>query len=82
MCIYLRFRSKKYQKYIYCKKKKKEINFCDCKNCKYKAFKEVKEENKILLKDLTSIDDINTREYIRSKHERIVQRDIKRGHCW
>lgn len=46
MCIYLRFRSKKYQKYIYCKKKKKEINFCDCKNCKYKTFKEVKELKK------------------------------------
>lgn len=46
MCIYLRFRSKKYQKYIYCKKKKKEISFCDCKNCKYKTFKEVKELKK------------------------------------
>lgn len=46
MCIYLRFRSKKYQKYIYCKKKKKEISFCDCKNCKYKTFKKVKELKK------------------------------------
>lgn len=46
MCIYLRFRSRKYQKYIYCKKKRKEINFCDCRNCKYKTYKEVKELKK------------------------------------
>ena len=39
--------------------------------------KKVKEENKILLKDLTSIDDINTCEYIRSEQERIVQKNIK-----
>ena len=32
---------------------------------------------KILQKDLTSIDDINTREHIRSEQERIVQKDIK-----
>ena len=31
------------------------------------AFKEVKEKNKILLKNLTSIDDVNIREYIRSE---------------
>ena len=39
--------------------------------------KKVKEENKILLKDLTSIDDINTCEYIRCEQERIVQKIIK-----
>ncbi|WZZ68672.1 hypothetical protein YC2023_080042 [Brassica napus] len=37
-------------------------------------FKEVKEENKILLKNLTSIDDVNIREYIRSEQERIVRK--------
>ena len=38
------------------------------------AFKEVKEENKILLKNLSSIDDVNIREYIRSEQERIVRK--------
>ena len=38
------------------------------------AFKEVKDENKILLKNLASIDDVNIREYIRSEQERIVQK--------
>ena len=38
------------------------------------AFKEVKEENKILLKNLASIDDVNIREYIRSEQERIVRK--------
>ena len=30
-----------------------------------------------MLKDLTSIGDINIREYIRSKEERIVRKEIK-----
>ncbi|CAH8389175.1 unnamed protein product [Eruca vesicaria subsp. sativa] len=38
------------------------------------ALKEVKEENKILLKNLASIGDINTREYIRSEQERIIRK--------
>uniref|UniRef100_A0A0D3BN62 No apical meristem-associated C-terminal domain-containing protein n=1 Tax=Brassica oleracea var. oleracea TaxID=109376 RepID=A0A0D3BN62_BRAOL len=38
------------------------------------AFKEVKEENKILLKNLASIDDVNIREYIRSEQERIIRK--------
>ena len=36
--------------------------------------KNVKEKNKIFLKDLTSIDDINTCEYIRSEQERIIRK--------
>ena len=38
------------------------------------AFKEVKEENKILLKYLASIDDVNIREYIQSLQEIIVRK--------
>ena len=38
------------------------------------AFKEVKEENKILLKNLASINDVNIREYIRSEQERIIRK--------
>ena len=38
------------------------------------VFKEVKEENKILLKNLASIDDVNIREYIRSEQERIIRK--------
>ena len=45
-CIHLRIRTKDYKKYIYCKQKKKEINFKDCKTCKYKEFKQVKELKK------------------------------------
>ena len=39
--------------------------------------KKVKEENKVMLKYLTSNDDINTREYIQSAQERNRQKDIK-----
>ena len=45
-CIHLRIRTKDYKKYIYCKQKKKEINFKDCRTCKYKEFKQVKELKK------------------------------------
>lgn len=45
-CMYLKIRSRKYQKYIYCKQKDKEINFYDCKNCKDKDFKKTKELKK------------------------------------
>ena len=38
------------------------------------AFKEIKEENKILLKNLASIDDVNIREYIRSEQVRIIRK--------
>ena len=34
----------------------------------------VNEENKILRKDLTYTDDMNTREHIRSEQERIVRK--------
>ncbi|KAF8049421.1 hypothetical protein N665_2219s0008 [Sinapis alba] len=36
--------------------------------------KKAKEKTKILLKDLTSIGDINTREYIRSEQKRIIRK--------
>ena len=39
--------------------------------------KKVKEKNKILLKGLNSIDDINTREYSRFEQEKIVRKDKK-----
>lgn len=45
-CINLKFRQKKYEIYLYCKKKKKVIDFKDCRNCKYKEFKTVKEIKK------------------------------------
>ena len=45
-CMYLKIRSRKYQKYIYCKQKDKEINFYDCKSCKDKDFKKTKELKK------------------------------------
>lgn len=45
-CIHLKIRSKNYEKYIYCKQKKKIINFKDCRNCKHKEFKQVKELKK------------------------------------
>ena len=38
--------------------------------------KKIKEENKIFLKDLISIDDINTGEYIRSEQEKNVRKNI------
>lgn len=38
------------------------------------AFKKVKEKNKILLKNLDSIDDVNIREYVRSEQERIIRK--------
>ena len=45
-CMYLKIRSRKYQKYIYCKQKDKEINFYDCKSCKDKDLKKTKELKK------------------------------------
>ena len=45
-CMYLKIRSRKYKKYIYCKQKDKEINFYDCKSCKDKDFKKTKELKK------------------------------------
>ena len=41
-CIYLRIRSKKYNKYSYCIKNKKEITYQNCKNCKNKEYKVIK----------------------------------------
>ena len=45
-CMYFKIRSKKYQRYFYCEKKDKIIEFKDCRNCKYKCFKPVKELKK------------------------------------
>lgn len=45
-CIHFKIRTKKYEKYIYCKQKKKKINFEDCRNCKHKEFKQVKKLKK------------------------------------
>ena len=38
------------------------------------AFRERKEENKVLLKDLNSIDGLNVHEYFRAKQARIIQK--------
>ncbi|MCI8587587.1 MAG: hypothetical protein HFJ49_03120 [Clostridia bacterium] len=45
-CIHLKIRTKKYEKYIYCKQKKKKIEFKECKTCKYKEYKKIKELKK------------------------------------
>lgn len=45
-CINFRFRTKDYQKYIYCVKNKKKIQYDECKDCKYKEYKQVKEIKK------------------------------------
>lgn len=45
-CINFRFRTKNYQKYIYCTKKKKKIQYEECEDCKYKEYKQVKELKK------------------------------------
>lgn len=45
-CINFRFRTKDYQKYIYCTKKKKKIQYEECEDCKYKEYKQVKELKK------------------------------------
>ncbi|MCI8700030.1 MAG: hypothetical protein HFJ47_01650 [Clostridia bacterium] len=45
-CIHLKIRTKKYEKYIYCKQRKKKIEFKECNNCKYREFKKAKELKK------------------------------------
>ncbi len=45
-CKNLKIRTKKYQRYIYCVAKHKEINFKECKICTRKEFKKVKEIKK------------------------------------
>lgn len=42
-CKYLRIKSKKYKRYIYCQKDKKEITFDICKKCNHKEYKKTKE---------------------------------------
>lgn len=45
-CIHLTVRTKEYEKYIYCRKIKKKIDFQNCSRCTYKEFKQVKELKK------------------------------------
>ena len=45
-CMYLRIRTKKYKKYMFCKQTNKIINFNSCNICKYKKFKQIKEIKK------------------------------------
>ena len=45
-CINFRIRTRNYEKYLYCTKRGKEIEFKDCSNCKYKEFKPIKELKK------------------------------------
>lgn len=42
-CLYLRRRTKNYQKYFYCTTQKKNILSTDCKNCTLKKYKEIKQ---------------------------------------
>lgn len=42
MCINQRIRSKNHIKYIYCVKKKEQITYSICNDCKYKDYKKVK----------------------------------------
>lgn len=41
-CMYLKYRSKNYIRYLYCTLKKDKIKYDDCKKCKFKLYKEVK----------------------------------------
>ena len=41
-CINFRTRTKKYEKYFYCTKLKKNISYEDCKNCSCKEYKKMK----------------------------------------
>lgn len=41
-CTYLRIRTKKYEKYFFCKKLNTEIELTKCKTCKEKEYKEIK----------------------------------------
>lgn len=41
-CVYLKVRSEKYEKYIYCSKRKEKITYKDCMNCSGKEYKQIK----------------------------------------
>ncbi len=41
-CRYLKFRTKKYNRYMYCSIMKKEIQYKDCNKCDFKEFKEIR----------------------------------------
>ena len=42
MCIHQRIRTKNYIKYVYCLKKKEEVTYKICSNCKSRDYKKVK----------------------------------------
>ena len=42
-CIYLKIRSKKFEKYLYCSKRKEQITYKDCTKCVFKEYKQIKE---------------------------------------
>lgn len=58
-CIYLKIRTKDYEKYIYCKQKKKKINFKECGYCKHKEFKKHKE----IKRKSTKLKQLETKRY-------------------
>lgn len=66
-CLYLKVRSKKFEKYIYCSTRKEQITYKDCINCKYKKYKQItkikkqsKKQRKIENKRFSMItDDLN-----------------------
>lgn len=45
-CIHFTIRSEKYEKYMYCRKRKEKIKYGSCRNCNYKEYKQVKELKK------------------------------------
>lgn len=45
-CIYLKVRSKKLQKYLYCSKRKEQITYKDCTKCMCKEYKQIKKIKK------------------------------------
>ena len=49
-CVSLKIRSRKYKKYFYCSKNKKEIMFEECKGCTDKEIKRKKTETKYMKK--------------------------------
>lgn len=44
-CKNIRIRSRKYQKYYYCMRKKQEIDISNCYNCSYKEYKQYRKMN-------------------------------------
>lgn len=55
-CVNCRIRSKKYQKYIYCRALKREISFEECSNCENKTYKKVVRMKKMSSKRAKALD--------------------------